>query len=42
MLEIIVEIEWLVIGIIFFCGIRRWNKRLTELYNDMIAEDGEE
>ena len=42
MLEIIVEIEWLVIGIIFFCGIRRWNKRFTELYNDMIAEDGEE
>ena len=42
MLEIIVEIEWLVIGIIFFYGIRRWNKRFTELYNEMTAEDSEE
>jgi hypothetical protein len=42
MLEIIVEIEWLVIGVIFFYGIRRWNKRFTQLYNEMTAEDEED
>ena len=42
MLEIIVEIEWLVLGVIFFYGIRRWNKRFTDLYNELTSEDLEE
>jgi len=42
MLEIIVSIEWLVLGIVLFCGMRSWNRRFTQLYNELTAEDDEE
>ena len=42
MLEIIVSIEWLVLGIVLFCGMRSWNRRFTKLYNELTAEDEEE
>ena len=42
LLKFITEIEWIALGIIFFVGLLRWNKRLSELYDELrntIEED---
>lgn len=30
--------EWLILGVILLVGIRRWNKKLGELYNKLLEE----
>lgn len=39
-MQLIASLEWLALGIIVFIGMRRWNKRFGELY-DELQEDME-
>lgn len=29
---------WIVLGVVFLCGLRKWNKRFQELYDELREE----
>ena len=35
MLSVIADLEWIALGIIFFVGLRRWNKKLSILHDEL-------
>ena len=41
-LECIAEIEWIVLGVLVFCSLRHWNRRFSELYDELRNEIGGE
>ncbi len=34
-ITMIAELLWIALGIIFFIGMRRWNKRFSTLYDEL-------
>ncbi len=40
-LKTIVLIEWGIVGVLFFNGIRKWNKRLSDLLEELKEQDEE-
>ena len=34
-MQLIVVIEWLVLGVLVFVRLKRWNKRFGELYDEL-------
>lgn len=41
-LEFIAEIEWIVLGVLVFWCLRHWNRRFSELYDELRNEIGGE
>jgi len=39
-LTVVAAIEWIVAGALFFWGLRRWNKKFEELYEQLKEEIG--
>ena len=38
-LKLIASLEWVVLGIVFALRIRRWDKRIGDLYVDIMASE---
>ena len=38
LLQNIASVLWIVLGVCFFFGLRKWNKRFSELYDEMKEE----
>ena len=41
-LECIAEIEWIVLGVLVLLRLRHWNRRFSELYDELRNEIGGE
>ncbi len=34
-IKVIAEVEWIALGIIFFVGLRLWNRKFSVLYDEL-------
>lgn len=42
LMTIIAAVEWIVIGVLAFRGLKHWNQRFQALYDELTKEDGHE
>ena len=41
-LQLVASMEWIALGIIFFVKLRKWNKRFSELHDELLKTIREE
>ncbi len=41
-LQLVASLEWIALGIIVFAKLRKWNKKFSELHNELIKTIREE